>query len=84
MQTYSYEDIIKLQPRGVFTVPKRLREGLFDENGIAKITRSGRKLVIEPIKTLSYQVRSYSDPEINEFFELDEKESKELKKKGLI
>ena len=84
MQAISYEEIIKIQPRGVFTVPKRLRQGLFDKKGIAKIARVGRKLVIEPVRTLPYPVRSYTDQEVEEFFKLDEKESKELKAKGLI
>ena len=84
MQIASFEEIIKIQPRGVFTVPKKLRQGLFDKNGMAKITRVGRKLIIEPVRTLPYPVRSYTDSEIEEFFKLDEKESKELKAKGLI
>ena len=84
MQTVSYEEIIKLQPRGIFTLPKKLREGLFDENGLAKITRTGRRLVIEPVRTLSYSVRSYTNKEVQEFFDLDEKETKDLKKKGFI
>jgi len=78
------EQIILLQPRGVFTVPKKLREGLFDSSGVARIKRMGRKLVIEPVRTLSYSVRSYTNSELDEFFELDEKETKELKTKGLI
>lgn len=84
MQTVSYEEIIKLQPRGVFTLPKKLREGLFDESGLAKIVRTGRRLIIEPIRTLSYQVRSYTDKEVREFFDLDEKETEDLKNKGLV
>lgn len=84
MQTQTYEEIIKFQPRGVLTVPKKMREGLFDEAGIAKMSRVGRKLIIEPVRTLPYPVRSYTDREIDEFFELDDKESKELKRKGLI
>lgn len=84
MQTVSYEEIIKLQPRGVFTLPKKLREGLFDENGLARIIRTGRKLVIEPVRTLSYAVRNYTDKEVQEFFDLDEKETKDFKNKSLI
>ena len=84
MQVQTQEEIIKLQPRGVITVPKKLREGLFDDAGIAKIKRLGRKLIIEPVKTLSYPVRSYTDKELREFFELDEEETKKLKTKGFI
>lgn len=84
MQVVTYEDIIKLQPRGVFTVPKKMREGVFDKNGLAKIRRIGRKLIIEPVRALPYSVRSYTDREIDEFFDLDEKETNELKERGLI
>lgn len=84
MQVQTREEIIKLQSRGVITVPKRLREGLFDEDSLARIRRVGRKLVIEPIRTIAYPVRSYTNAEINDFFDLDEKETKNLKDKGLI
>lgn len=86
MQTQNIydEQLILLQPRGVFTVPKKLRQGLFDKSPIARITRSGQKLVIEPVRTLPYSVRSYTNEEIDEFFELDAKETKELKTKNLI
>jgi len=84
MQQITYEEIIKLQPKGVLTVPKKMRDGLFDDMGIAKISRIGAKLVIEPIRTLSYPVRSYTDSDLKDFFELDAKETKELKSKSLI
>jgi len=84
MQTQILEEIIKVRPRGVLTVPKKMREGLFDLGGVVRIKKLGRRLIIEPVKTLSYPVRSYSDKELQEFFDLDEKETKELKAKGLI
>ncbi len=85
MQTTTYTDqIVQLQPRWVFTLPKNLREGFFDDNRLAKISRVGRKIIIEPVRTLSYSVRSYSDNEVDDFFNLDEKDSKKLKAKGLI
>jgi len=84
MQIQTYEEIVKFQQRGVLTVPKKMREGIFDEGGIARIKRVGGKLIIEPVRTLSYPVRSYTDKELQEFFDLDEKETKELKAKGFI
>ena len=85
MQTTTYDDqIVQLQPRWVFTLPKSLREGFFDENRLAKISRIGRKIVIEPIRTLPYAVRSYTENEVNEFFKLDDDESKDLRAKGII
>lgn len=84
MQTQIFEEIVRLRARGVLTVPKKMREGLFDKQGIAKMKRSGRRLIIEPIRTLPYPVRSYTDRELGEFFDLDEKETKDIKAKGLI
>ncbi len=84
MQQVTYEEIIKLQPKGVLTVPKKMRDGLFDDMGVAKISRIGSKLVIEPVRTLSYPVRSYSENDLKGFFELDEKGTKELKTKSII
>lgn len=84
MQQIANEEIVKLQPKGVFTIPKKLREGLFDENGIARVKRLGRKLIIEPVRTLSYPARSYTEKDLQDFFEFDEKETKALKNKGLI
>jgi hypothetical protein len=84
MQVGVMRDYIKLQPRGVFTVPKKLRADLFDENNLAKITRVGRKLVIEPVTTLDYVVRNYTDAEVEEFFAEDAKETKKLRAKGVI
>lgn len=84
MQIQTDEEIIKIRSRGVLTVPKKMREGLFDQGGLVKMKRLGRKLIIEPVKTLSYPVRSYTDKELQEFFDLDEKETKQLKAKGLI
>jgi len=80
----SLQDYIKLQPRGVFTVPKNLRKGLFEENNLAKISRVGRKLIIEPVRVLEYPVRNYTDQEVEEYITEDAKESKKLKTKGII
>lgn len=84
MQIVTYEDIIKLTPRGVFTVPKKARIGLFDKSGLARIMRVGRQLVIEPVRALPYSVRSYTNDEIDEFFRLDDEGTEKLKSEGLI
>lgn len=84
MQVQTYEETVKLQGRGILTIPKKMREGLFDETGIVKMKRVGRQLIITPIKTLAYPVRSYTESELQDFFDLDAKETKELKTKGLI
>ena len=61
----------------------RIRLG-FEESQLARIKSEKGRLIIEPVKTIPYQVRSYSDKEIKEFLEEDEKETKELKKLDLF
>jgi len=83
MQQIIQEEIVKIQPKGLITIPKNFRIRLgFEESKLARIKSEKGRLVIEPVRTLSYQVRSYSDKEIKEFLEEDKKEAKELKKAG--
>ncbi len=79
------EEIAKIQPRGILTIPKKLRRfiGLAD-NTFVKISGNKYRLIIEPIRVLPYPVRSYNDNEIKDFFDLDAQESKRLKTKGLL
>lgn len=84
MQQLIQEEIVKIQPKGLFTIPKKFRTGLFEENGLARVRKEKGRLIIEPIRTLDYQVRSYTDNEIEEFLNLDAHETKELKTKGLL
>lgn len=85
MQILSYEKIVRIQSKGLITIPKRFRLDLgFEENGLIKLIKRNGSLVLQPIRTLSYPVRSYSEDEIQEFFNLDKKESQKLKKKGLL
>ena len=81
MQNLNQEEIIKLQPKGLITIPKKFREILdLEENGLVKVRIEKDRLVIEPVIVLPYKVRRYTDKEIEEFFKLDNKQSKELKK----
>ena len=85
MQTLSYNEIIKIQPKGLITIPSKLRKSLgFTENGLARLKSEKGRLIMEPVRTLPYPVRSYSDNELQEFIDLDKKESQKLKKKGLL
>ena len=77
--TATREIIVKIQPKGLFTIPKKLRAGLFEENGFARVRKEKRRLVIEPVRMLSYPVRSYTNDEIDEFLNLDQEEAKKLK-----
>ncbi|MEK7633683.1 MAG: AbrB/MazE/SpoVT family DNA-binding domain-containing protein [Patescibacteria group bacterium] len=85
MQQLIQEELVKLQPKGLITIPKKFREEFgFEENGLVRIKKDKDKLTIEPVRTLPYKVRSYTDKEIEEFFKLDDEETKELKRKKLV
>lgn len=85
MQQIIQEEIIKIQPKGLLTIPKSLRLRLgFVENSLVRVKEEKGRLIMEAVRTLPYPVRNYTDDEIALFLELDRKQSKELKKKGLI
>ena len=79
------DEIIKLQPRGLLTIPKKLRKSLgLEENSLLRIRKDQWRLVIEPVRTISYPARSYTDKDLSDFFEFDEEQTKSLKKKNLL
>lgn len=78
------EEIVKLQPRGYLTIPSKFRRDWNLTDGLVRITKKQSSLIIEPVRVLPYPVRSYTQTEIDEFVAEDVKETKELKKKGLI
>ena len=85
MPLITYEEIAKLQPKGLLTIPKKFREGLgFTENNLVRLKADRGRLIVEPVKTLPYPVRTYTDRNLEEFFALDDEESKQLKAKGLL
>ncbi len=79
------EQIVKIQSRGVITIPKKFRKifGLKSDEYVRIRLEKGR-LVVEPVKIVSYLPRQYTEEEIKEFIALDEKETKELKNKGIL
>lgn len=84
-QTIQQEELVKIQPRGLLTIPIKFRqESAFKENSLVRLIKEKGRLVIEPVRTIPYPVRSYSNKEVKEFFDLDKKESKKLEKTGLI
>ncbi|MEK7616477.1 MAG: AbrB/MazE/SpoVT family DNA-binding domain-containing protein [Patescibacteria group bacterium] len=84
MQT-TFEEIIKIQPRGVFTIPKKLRINLgISDNSLVRLKEERGRLLIEPVRTLPYPVRSYTKQDIDEFIEFDQKLTKTLKAKGIL
>lgn len=84
MQQMTLEEIVKIQPKGLFTIPKKFRTGLFEENGLARVRKEKGRLILEPVRTLPFPVRRYTDQEIDEFLALDADETKKLKAKGIL
>lgn len=75
------EDIIKIQPKGLITIPKKFREEIgLDENSLARVKKEGRRLIIEPVTVISYPLREYSKEEIEQFIKDDRLSPKLLKK----
>lgn len=76
------EELIRLQPKGLITIPKKFRESLgFEDNSFVRVRKERFKLILEPARVLSYPVRSYTGEELESFLELDKRESKRLQKK---
>jgi len=85
MQLLPLEDIVKMQPKGLVTIPKKLRESIgITENDLVRVRTDRGRLTIEPVRTLPYPVRSYTDTELREFIDLDKKESAALRKKKIF
>lgn len=73
------EEIVKIQNKGLVTIPKSFRDELgLKERSLARIRKFKGSLIIEPVRILSYPVRIYTDKEINEFLALDREEGKNL------
>lgn len=85
MQQIILEDIVKMQAKGLLTIPKRFREELgFEEDGFVRVKQEKGRVVLEPVRILDYPVRGYTKEEIDEFLAFDREETRVLKKKGLI
>lgn len=81
----SEEELVKIQARGLLTIPKRFRQDLsLKANSLARLKKEKGRLIIEPVRTLPYPVRSYTEKDLKEFLELDKKESEGLRKAGLL
>ncbi len=85
MQTLPIEDIIKMQPKGTMTIPKKLRQQAgFTDRGLVRVKAQKGKITLEQVYTTPYPVRTFTDEEINEWLELDRTDSEELRKEGLL
>lgn len=66
------EDVVKILPKGLITIPKQWRQELgFEENGLARLRRLGNRLILEPVNVVSYRLRNYSKEEIEQFIKED-------------
>lgn len=78
----STTELVKLQPKGILTIPKQFRDELgFQEKGLLRIIKTRGRLILEPVRALPYSARNYTSKEVEEFLALDKQESRELKKK---
>ena len=79
------DQIIKIQNKGLITIPKSFRDDIgLEVNSLARIIKEKGRLILEPVRTLPYSTRSYKDSDIENFFDLDKRETKILKIKELL
>jgi len=79
------EEIVRLQQKGLITIPKKFRIQLnIGENDLLRLKNEKGRIVLEPLRTLPYPVRTYTMKEINEFIALDKAETVILKKKRVL
>ena len=71
-------EIIKIQSRGVLTIPSKFRDENFGQDRFVRVSKLGGKLVLEPVTILSYPVRRYTNSEVDEFLKQDEEETESL------
>jgi len=85
MQQLIQDEIVKIQSKGLVTLPKKLRQKIgLEKDSLVRVKEEKGRLVIEPVRTLPYLVRSYKEEEVKEFLEFDKEQTKDLKKKGLL
>lgn len=85
MQAIFTEEIAKIQPRGILTIPKKLRRSIgLADNTFVKISGNKYRLIIEPVRVIPYHVRDYNGKDIKDFVDLDAGESKRLRQKRML
>jgi len=73
---------IKLQPKGLITIPKKMRDQLkLTDQSVLRISRQGQQLILEPVTILDYPVRQYTDQEVQEYLNYDRLETKKHRQK---
>ncbi len=82
--TNDYQEIVQIQSRGNITIPRRFRKNDFEEKNYIRMRQMNGKIILEPVQIIAYPVRKYLSSEVNEFFDLDNRESVKLKKMGIL
>lgn len=73
------QTLVKVQSKGLITIPKEYRKSLrIDDNGFVRIKKLKGVLIVEPVRTLSYPVRSYNEEEVEGFIVYDQEQGKGL------
>lgn len=56
MQTFPIEAIVRMQPKGVITIPKKIRDAVGLKEGMyLRMTADGRRITLEPIRIVPYR-----------------------------
>lgn len=56
MQQPPLEAIVRMQPKGVITIPKKMRDAIGLKEGMyLRMTVDGRRITLEPIRIVPYQ-----------------------------
>lgn len=77
MKTLINDQYIKIQPKGLITIPKKMRDQLkLNDQSVIRIRQQGQQLVLEPVTILDYPVRHYTEQEVQEFLKYDRLETK--------
>ncbi|MEK9200400.1 MAG: hypothetical protein AAB909_00330 [Patescibacteria group bacterium] len=80
----AWNEIVKIQPRRVVTIPSKLAGDGFEEGNFVRVRKVDGRLIFEPVTMPRYSVRRYTDKEVDEFFALDDQQTIELRKKGVL
>ena len=79
------QEIVKMQSRGVFTIPKKLRINLgLNDDSLVKVTLEEGRLMVEPLRMLPYPVRSYTKEDVEDFIKFDKEQGKRLRLRKLL
>lgn len=80
MQIQPQEIFARLQAKGLITIPKKFRKEIgLEKNSLICVKKQKNRLILEPVKTIAYPLRTYTKKEIETFLAFDAQQTKELK-----